>query len=87
MLCGEPVYILKSIHEFGRAHRLFPAEATQLWRYNLHYFDYTENLAYEYLDNENDTWYNIFVRLAKEWMRACPLATPLARDPYSGYYG
>ena len=60
----------------------FPASATQLWKYNLHYFDYTEMLAVRYRESRDVQAFQAFRRLAKSWMDACPVATPLAWDPY-----
>ncbi|RIK42585.1 MAG: heparinase [Chloroflexi bacterium] len=60
----------------------FPQQESQLWRYNLHYFDYVESLAASYHETGNVRPYQIFRRLACEWIDSCPLATPLAWDPY-----
>lgn len=60
----------------------FPTDATQLWKYNLHYFDYTVDLAWRYLVKHEEVAFQLFKRLADSWMAACPLATPLAWDPY-----
>ncbi len=60
----------------------FPSDATQLWQYNLHYFDYTVGLAEQYVQLGDKSAYATFRRLASSWMEACPLPTPLAWDPY-----
>ena len=59
-----------------------PAAQTQLWLYNLYYFDYVRDIARQYQRSENDTSYQLFRRLAMEWMGDCPVATTAAWNPY-----
>lgn len=93
---ADPQYAPEEAHEYDRNRFTFlnctldlgqpidwlPVEATQLWKYNLHYFDYTIALAYRYQGAEDDGSYRTFRRLAESWMDLCPLGTPLAWDPY-----
>lgn len=67
----------------------FPKGETQLWHYNLHYFHYVADLAalYTHAVAQNDERraqhvYQTFRRLVREWLTNCPIATPVAWDPY-----
>jgi len=60
----------------------FPPGETQLWLYNLHYFDYVLWLAERYRGDQNERTYQLFRRLVSQWIRACPVATPIAWDSY-----
>ena len=51
---------------------------TQLWRYNLHYFDYVHELIAE---NRPDG-YELFRNLVRQWATCCALGTPVVWDPY-----
>ena len=59
-----------------------PATETQLWLYNLHYFDYVLSLAAQYERDPSSQTYELFRRLVSQWIRACPVATPVAWDSY-----
>jgi uncharacterized heparinase superfamily protein len=60
----------------------FPQEETQLWRYNLHYFDYVIVLGKDYAESGDKDLYKLFRQLVKEWMQSCPVAKPVAWDSY-----
>jgi uncharacterized heparinase superfamily protein len=60
----------------------FPEEVSQLWIYNLHYFEYVVTLGRDYALTGNGRAYQGFRRLVTEWIDQCPVATPLAWDPY-----
>jgi uncharacterized heparinase superfamily protein len=60
----------------------FPSQASQLWLYNLHYFEYATALGQQYAQNGDAQAYQAFRRLVEAWIAACPVAIPLAWDPY-----
>jgi uncharacterized heparinase superfamily protein len=59
-----------------------PQTETQLWKYNLHYFDYVPNMAWEYAHLDKDGAYDAFRRIVREWIEGCQVATPIAWDSY-----
>jgi len=60
----------------------FPQQESQLWRYNLHYFDYAVALGQDYARSGDEERYGLFRRLVREWIRSCPVTTPVAWDPH-----
>jgi uncharacterized heparinase superfamily protein len=60
----------------------FPEGVSQLWIYNLHYFEYVLALGRDYALTGNKRAYQGFHHLVTEWIDECPVATPLAWDPY-----
>jgi uncharacterized heparinase superfamily protein len=66
----------------GRPVDWFPAGETQLWVYNLHYFDCAVPLAGRYVEKGEERVYRIFRDLVDEWMDSCPVATRIAWAPY-----
>ena len=59
----------------------FPPES-QLWLYNLHYFDYVLSLADRYRREQEESAFRIFRRFVAQWIQTCPIASPIAWDPY-----
>lgn len=59
-----------------------PTNVTQLWAYNLHYFDYTMALAQQFVLNQRDEAYTVFRDLANSWIDSCPPPMAVAWDPY-----
>lgn len=60
----------------------FPPQASQLWLYNLHYFEYALALGQRYAQSGDVKIYQAFRSLVEAWIAACPVAVPLAWDPY-----
>lgn len=60
----------------------FPTDVTQLWRYNLHYFDYAAAMGWAYAHEDDARAYPVFRDVVVDWMDACPPTTPIAWDPY-----
>lgn len=57
-------------------------DATQLWRYQVHYFDYTTDLASAYLATDQDEYYHKFKELVESWIAHNPPGVPDAWHPY-----
>ncbi len=55
---------------------------TKLWQYNLHYFDYSIALGWQYANHQREKAYQLFRRLAQQWIESCPVATSIAWDSY-----
>ena len=68
--------------DLGRDIDWFPAQATQLWQYNLHYFDFTADLAQRFQRHTNDEAYAHFKALAESWIVNCRPTIAVAWDPY-----
>jgi len=69
--------------DLGQPVDWFSPQASQLWLYNLHYFEYAVALGQRYAQQDGDAQsYWVFRGLAEAWIAACPVATPLAWDPY-----
>jgi hypothetical protein len=66
----------------GQPVNWFPQSESKLWIYNLHYFDYAVSLGWDYAQGGDKHPYRVFRRLVREWISNCPIATPLAWDPY-----
>ena len=60
----------------------FPEGETQLWRYNLHYFDIAVLLGHAFATNHDKAIYDLFRTLVCDWIQHCPVAAPVAWDPY-----
>jgi len=60
----------------------FPDGVTQLWTYNLHYFDYAAGLAQAYTQSKNSDAYSVFRTLVNSWIDSCPPPLKIAWDPY-----
>lgn len=59
-----------------------PTDVTQLWAYNLHYFNYALGLAQQFVINQRDEAYPIFRSLVNSWIDSCPPPMAIAWDPY-----
>lgn len=57
-------------------------DASQLWRYQVHYFDYTVDLAIAYHVTGNQVFYDKFVELVYSWLDHNPPGMPDAWHPY-----
>lgn len=68
--------------DLGKPINWFPQDETQLWLYNLHYFDYVIPLGHDYAKSGDKDLYKLFRQLVKEWMQRCPVAKPIAWDSY-----
>jgi uncharacterized heparinase superfamily protein len=68
--------------DLGKPINWFPPNETQLWLYNLHYFDYAIPLGNDYVKSGDKEFYKMFRQLVKEWMQSCPVAKPVAWDSY-----
>lgn len=68
--------------DLGKPVNWFPEDETQLWCYNLHYFDYVVPLGNDYKESEDQTSYPLFRRLVNEWIQGCPVADGVAWDSY-----
>jgi hypothetical protein len=66
----------------GQPLNWLPPGETQLWKYNLHYFDVGLQLAQAYAHQGNTQAFQTFRRLVREWLQSCPVATPIAWDSY-----
>jgi uncharacterized heparinase superfamily protein len=66
----------------GQPINWYPQDETQLWRYNLHYFDYVIPLGKDFVKSGDINFYRLFRRLVQEWMQSCPVAEPVAWDSY-----
>lgn len=96
LLFPEPIHVPAAYQDFatntftflnkrarlGSPINWFPAAESQLWKYNLHYFDYVAALGERYVQEGDEQAYQTFRRLVDEWIAACPVATALAWDPY-----
>ena len=60
----------------------FPDDVTQLWTYNLHYFDYAAGLAQGYTKHNSQAAYVVFRNLVNSWIDSCPPPLKIAWDPY-----
>ena len=59
-------------------------ELQQLWRYNLHYFEYSYRLVYEYLNRDNDKkYYDKFKYFVENWIKKNPLGFGDGWHPYT----
>jgi hypothetical protein len=56
--------------------------ASQLWRYQVHYFDYTVDLAVAYLATGRVVYYNKFKELVESWVKHNWPGVPDAWHPY-----
>jgi len=56
-----------------------PASQTKLWIYNLHF---ARELARQFQTDNNDKYFQLFKKLADQWILACPVATAVAWDAY-----
>ncbi len=68
--------------DLGKPINWFPQGEEQLWRYNLHYFDYVIPLGITYTKNGDKDLYKLFRQLVNDWMSSCPVAKPVAWDSY-----
>ena len=59
-----------------------PDDATFLWRYNLHYFDYAYDLSVAYLQKKDEKYYTLFKSLVTDWHENNPIAHGIGWDPY-----
>ncbi len=58
-------------------------DASHLWNFNLHYFEYGIALAARYRETGERRWLECFKRLVSSWMRACPYHGGDAWHPYT----
>ena len=68
--------------QLGQPIDWFPPHESQLWVHNLHYFDFAVSIGLDYQQCGNPHAYPLFRRLVSEWIDSCPIAAPLAWDPY-----
>lgn len=60
----------------------FPKGEVRLWLYNLHYWHYATSLGCRYDRTGEPSTYDLFRSLVRQWIAACPVATPTAWDAY-----
>ena len=59
------------------------SEASHLWNFNLHYFEWSVALAARYRETEDRRWLDCFKRLVASWMDACSYPQDDAWHPYT----
>lgn len=59
------------------------SEASHLWNFNLHYFEYCIALAAAWRHSDDAKYLECFKRLVRAWLRACPYADGDAWHPYT----
>lgn len=59
------------------------SEASHLWNFNLHYFEYGIALAARWRSDQDLKWLDCFKRLVRAWMDACPYSKGDAWHPYT----
>lgn len=59
------------------------SEASHLWNFNLHYFEYCVALAAAWRCSGDVKYYECFKRLVRAWLHACPYADGDAWHPYT----
>lgn len=59
------------------------SEASHLWNFNLHYFEYCIALAAAWRHSEDARYLECFKRFVRAWLRACPYADGDAWHPYT----
>jgi uncharacterized heparinase superfamily protein len=79
---GTRFTFLERTIDLGEPLNWKPPGVEQLWLYNLHYFDYLEQVASESSKEGGQQSYEVFRDLVSSWMSACPPGTPVAWDPY-----
>lgn len=58
-------------------------DASHLWNFNLHYFEYCIALAAAWRRSSDARYLECFKRLVRTWLRACPYANGDAWHPYT----
>lgn len=58
-------------------------EASHLWNFNLHYFEWGVALSASWRDTEDERYLACFKRLVRSWMDACPYGEGDAWHPYT----
>lgn len=58
-------------------------EASHLWNFNLHYFEWGVALAASWRDTKDERYLTCFKRLVRSWMDACPYGEGDAWHPYT----
>lgn len=59
------------------------SDASHLWNFNLHYFEYCVALAAAWRCSGDAEYLECFKRLVRSWLRACPYADGDAWHPYT----
>lgn len=71
----------------GETHSLdltsWNVEASPLWRFNLHYFEYAIALAFKYRQTTDPKYYNKFKELLSSWIAANPVGSGDGWHPYT----
>jgi len=66
----------------GRPIQWQPEGVDQLWRYQLHAFEYLLPLGSSLRDRGDESDARLFRELVEDWMAACPMGVGTAWDPY-----
>lgn len=59
------------------------SEASHLWNFNLHYFEYAIALGASYRKNEKRVYYDVFKSIVLSWIENCPYPNGDAWHPYT----
>lgn len=78
---GTFTFLNRSV-DLGQPINWFPDTVSQLWLYNLHYFDYVVPLAQQFIERDDRQIYCLFRRLIRDWLQSNPVARSVAWDPY-----
>lgn len=80
-LMGNEVTLLHETHSLDLSS--WHVEASPLWRFNLHYFEYTIALAAKYHQRNHSKYYDKYKELFYSWIAANPVGTGDGWHPYT----
>lgn len=75
-------FLNQTVH-LGQPVEWHPTNVSQLWAYNLHYFDYASALANSYHESHDFTLYQVWRELVIDWIDGNRLGSKIAWDPYT----
>jgi uncharacterized heparinase superfamily protein len=73
---------MKRCSEFHGRIEWHPQDATKLWLYNLHYFEYAYDLGVAYTETSDETLYHRFRSLITDWCASNPIGDSIGWDPF-----
>ncbi|MDH3254873.1 MAG: heparinase II/III family protein [Acidobacteriota bacterium] len=82
MVDGRVFTFLNQSLDLGRSITWEPEGVDRLWHYQLHAFGHSLSLGCRFRDQARESDYRLFRDLVEKWIRACPIASAPAWDPY-----
>lgn len=82
-LLGDDVFLLINEKHHVDLNEWKVKEASHLWNFNLHYFEYGIALAAKYKKTNEEFWLHCFKRLVASWIDRCVYAKGDAWHPYT----